>query len=130
MYDFFQKAYAIFDHHPRKTSLASSGPATPFNLDTFSTGTGGGGGSDVVSYRIACRYAFQTPESWTADGGYRALHYVRPLGTGAGGRRRGAGEIRRGGEHAEAARGAASQGIHTTQEYHWMENTQPRLGDS
>ncbi|KAG8086635.1 hypothetical protein GUJ93_ZPchr0010g7452 [Zizania palustris] len=24
-------------------------------------------------------YAFQTPESWTPDGGYRALHYMRPL---------------------------------------------------
>ncbi|KAF0900799.1 hypothetical protein E2562_035296 [Oryza meyeriana var. granulata] len=28
-------------------------------------------------------YAFQTPESWTADGGYRALHYMRPLGVWA-----------------------------------------------
>ncbi|KAF0900627.1 hypothetical protein E2562_033143 [Oryza meyeriana var. granulata] len=28
-------------------------------------------------------YAFQTPESWTVDGGYRALHYMRPLGVWA-----------------------------------------------
>lgn len=26
------------------------------------------------------RYAFQTPEAWTEDGGYRSLHYMRPLG--------------------------------------------------
>lgn len=25
-------------------------------------------------------YAFQTPEAWTEDGGYRSLHYMRPLG--------------------------------------------------
>ncbi|VAI88493.1 unnamed protein product [Triticum turgidum subsp. durum] len=24
-------------------------------------------------------YAFQTPEAWTAEGGYRGLHYMRPL---------------------------------------------------
>ncbi|GJN39870.1 hypothetical protein PR202_gb29018 [Eleusine coracana subsp. coracana] len=24
-------------------------------------------------------YAFQTPEAWTAEGGYRSLHYMRPL---------------------------------------------------
>jgi non-lysosomal glucosylceramidase len=24
-------------------------------------------------------YAFQTPEAWTEDGGYRSLHYMRPL---------------------------------------------------
>lgn len=28
---------------------------------------------------LKCRYAFQTPEAWTEDGGYRALHYMRPL---------------------------------------------------
>ena len=24
-------------------------------------------------------YAFQTPKAWTEDGGYRSLHYMRPL---------------------------------------------------
>ncbi|XP_062192980.1 uncharacterized protein LOC133896401 isoform X2 [Phragmites australis] len=38
------------------------------------------GAHDAAWSKDGFGYAFQTPESWTADGGYRSLHYMRPLG--------------------------------------------------
>ncbi|KAL6856924.1 hypothetical protein ACP4OV_018306 [Aristida adscensionis] len=38
------------------------------------------GAHDAAWARDGFGYAFQTPEAWTADGGYRSLHYMRPLG--------------------------------------------------
>lgn len=41
------------------------------------------GAHDAGWSRDGFGYAFQTPESWTAEGGYRSLHYMRPLGVWA-----------------------------------------------
>ncbi|KAL6660839.1 hypothetical protein ACP70R_000223 [Stipagrostis hirtigluma subsp. patula] len=37
------------------------------------------GAHDAAWSKDGFGYAFQKPESWTEDGGYRALHYMRPL---------------------------------------------------
>ncbi|KAF8668453.1 hypothetical protein HU200_052269 [Digitaria exilis] len=39
-----------------------------------------GFGSVMNTFEFQNLYAFQTPEAWTEDGGYRSLHYMRPLG--------------------------------------------------
>nr|CAB3481875.1 unnamed protein product [Digitaria exilis] len=38
------------------------------------------GSHDAAWGKDGFGYAFQTPEAWTEDGGYRSLHYMRPLG--------------------------------------------------
>lgn len=38
------------------------------------------GAHDAAWSKDGFGYAFQTPEAWTVDGGYRSLHYMRPLG--------------------------------------------------
>ncbi|OEL20077.1 Non-lysosomal glucosylceramidase, partial [Dichanthelium oligosanthes] len=38
------------------------------------------GAHDAAWSKDGFGYAFQTPEAWTEDGGYRSLHYMRPLG--------------------------------------------------
>ncbi|TKW08144.1 hypothetical protein SEVIR_6G009600v4 [Setaria viridis] len=38
------------------------------------------GAHDAAWGKDGFGYAFQTPEAWTEDGGYRSLHYMRPLG--------------------------------------------------
>ncbi|TVU43735.1 hypothetical protein EJB05_10225, partial [Eragrostis curvula] len=38
------------------------------------------GAHDAAWGKDGFGYAFQTPEAWTAEGGYRSLHYMRPLG--------------------------------------------------
>ncbi|RLM62313.1 non-lysosomal glucosylceramidase-like [Panicum miliaceum] len=92
------------------------------------------GAHDAAWSKDGFGYAFQTPEAWTEEGGYRSLHYMRPLSIWAmqwalspptlhkdltaaaeaasqesttGRRRPGAGAVREGGEHAEAAGAAA-----------------------
>lgn len=37
------------------------------------------GAHDASWGKAGFGYAFQTPEAWTAEGGYRGLHYMRPL---------------------------------------------------
>ncbi|XP_039852540.1 non-lysosomal glucosylceramidase-like isoform X2 [Panicum virgatum] len=37
------------------------------------------GAHDAAWSKDGFGYAFQTPEAWTEDGGYRSLHYMRPL---------------------------------------------------
>jgi non-lysosomal glucosylceramidase len=37
------------------------------------------GAHDAAWGKDGFGYAFQTPEAWTEDGGYRSLHYMRPL---------------------------------------------------